>query len=209
MTRTLPAALLVLVLSGGPVLAQVRGSAELALGWVRARAATPANTTHPEGPAVDVRVALSLERAGLELRYLQASLDDEREGRSGFSHADVMFTWCTGSLVTPFTGFGAQTIIEGTSARRWWMWRTGGRLASPAFGRGRLGVYGAIWVGAAGVNIAEGTGFTAGIESGLLVRWPGRPFVARLAYRLDDARLDDSAIRTTREQLTLGAGYTF
>lgn len=202
---------LLLVAAGLPpaAAAQLTGRVAAAGAFVRARSIDPVATTTRNGLAAGIRAAASHRYAGIELRYAEGRLDSAGADVRDFVDVAALATASPAPWVAVLAGARAHALRSNDGTRRWLFWTAGARFMTPRFARRHVAVFGEIWAGVGAVNERDGSQLARGIETGVLGWLPDAPVFARLAYRLDDGRLDAEGLRSTVESVSVGVGYSF
>lgn len=140
-------------------------------------------------------------------RYLEGSIENAEAGRT-----QDFVEGAAALLVRPIrplsVGFGprARSFIEGGANERWVTWEARVGLDTWLFPRVlRSAIEVSLAFGGSesgGASIAVGKG----VEGGLDLWIPRTPLFVGVAYRVDQARLDDDARRDTVEQFLLRVG---
>ena len=202
---------LLLGIAGVPATAaaQLTGRIEITGAFVRSRSVDALVTAERDGLMAGVGAAARLAHGGLEVRYAEGRLDSGGVDPRNF--VDVGFFAAAHPLpfLTVLAGPRAHALSDGDGTRRWLFWTGVVRLESPRFAGRHAAVFGEVWLGAGSVNETDGTQIARGMETGVLAWLASAPLFARIAYRLDDGRLDAAGLRSTVEIVSLGAGYAF
>lgn len=211
MKRSWLLAPMLLIASPEPAGAQQRGfqgRLEVTGAAVRVRSADLGDTVIRHGVAPGFRANLRWAAVGIEIRYAQGSVDDGGDSRD-FAEGVVLASLTPRPFLSLLVGTRAHALTREAVTRRWLFWTAEARFRSPPFARETAWLYGGLWLAAGSVNGVDGGGRGHGLESGIVAEPRGLPLAVRLAYRLDEGRIEDGARRSTVEQVTLGVGYSF
>ena len=140
------------------------------------------------------------------LRYGQGSVTNDSAERV-VVEGEALLGYQARPWLTFWFGPHARTfVVTGLSDRRWLLW-SGRVTARGSLFPGRLESFVELWQGLTGSLSRPAESVTGGgVEGGLELRLPSRPVWARLAYRIEQARVEGGR-RETVEAVTLAVGY--
>jgi len=140
------------------------------------------------------------------LRYGQGRVTADAAGRD-VVEGEALLGYKARPWLTLWVGPHARTfVVPGQSDQRWLLW-SGRVTARGSLFPGRLESFVELWQGFTGsLNRPAGSAGGGGAEAGLELRLASRPFWGRLAYRIEQGRVDGGR-RETVEALTLTVGY--
>lgn len=142
------------------------------------------------------------------LRYGQGRVTSDTAARD-VVEGEALLGYKARSWLTVWVGPHARTfVVSGQSDRRWLLW-SGRVTARGSVFPGRVASFVELWQGFSGnVNRPAGSAAGGGAEAGLELRLtpPRRPLWGRLAYRIEQGRLENGR-RETVEAITLTVGY--
>jgi len=140
------------------------------------------------------------------LRYGQGHITSDTTARD-VVEGEVLVGYKARPWLHVWLGPRARTFVApGLSDRRWLLW-TGGVSARGEIFPGRVGSFAELWQGLSGsLNRPAWSASGSGVELGLEAKLANRPWSLRLAYRIEQGRVDGDR-RDTVEAFTLTAGY--
>jgi hypothetical protein len=175
---------------------------------------TSAGTEKTNGLVVGVGGTVRFRRFSLEVSYLEGSLSS---GAANAGHDLVEGELLVGVYPMPWlavkTGVHIRSFVTGAIAERWVLWegrvQAEGELYAPHSETFSLHSYAAGWYVVSGdASLVDRYDGGSGAEAGMIVRLTGKPFQARLAYRVDHDQLAGGARQETVETLVLGVGVS-
>ena len=160
------------------------------------------------GMTIGGALAVRLRKLRLDLRYLEGGLSSDADlPDQDIVEGELMLGFAPFSWLVVKTGPHIRSFVTSQGTQRWVFWEgraaLGAKLGSP-----NLVTYLEAWhVFASDVDAVEPFGSGNGMEAGISYALSKLPFMARLAYRIDNSSLGEGSSSNTVEQLVFAIGW--
>jgi hypothetical protein len=160
------------------------------------------------GPVFTGEAVVTRDRLALRVRYGQGQVtaDTGMVMARDVAEGEALLGYTARPWLTFWLGPHARTYGTALGDQRWLFWSARVNARGSLF-PGRVESFVELWQAVAGnVSRPAASASGRGAEAGLHVRLATRPFWGRLAYRIEQSRVD-SGRRETVEAVTLTVGY--